>query len=142
MIICYTDYDFTFIDIVYFTKEPVIMEKLLSQEEIDSLVDALRAIKGYSDDEEISEDVLNSQVVLSQSEIDKLIESLNNGKKEIDELIDNKEFTVTYRYFINDKNITKLASTSYPVKYGKKADRYPINSTFKGWNKTKRRNRF
>ena len=56
------------------------MEKLLSQEEIDSLVDALRAIKGYSDDEEISEDVLNSQVVLSQSEIDKLIESLNNAK--------------------------------------------------------------
>ncbi|MCR5233298.1 MAG: hypothetical protein K6E53_05260 [Lachnospiraceae bacterium] len=56
------------------------MDKLLSQEEVDSLVDALRAIKGYSDDEVISEDVLNSQVVLSQGEIDKLIESLNNAK--------------------------------------------------------------
>ena len=56
------------------------MEKLLSQQEIDCLVDALRAIKGYSDDEEISEDVLNNQVVLSQGEIDKLIESLNNAK--------------------------------------------------------------
>ena len=56
------------------------MEKVLSQAEVDSLVDALRAIKGYSDDEVISEDVLNSQVVLSQSEIDKLIESLNNAK--------------------------------------------------------------
>ncbi|MCR5421697.1 MAG: hypothetical protein K6E98_11905 [Lachnospiraceae bacterium] len=56
------------------------MEKILSQNEVDSLVDALRAIRGYSDDEIISEDVLNNQAVLSQSEIDKLIESLNSAK--------------------------------------------------------------
>lgn len=56
------------------------MNHLLSQDEIDSLVDALKALKDYSDDSTIAEDMLNNQVVLTQSEIDKLIQSLSNVK--------------------------------------------------------------
>ena len=56
------------------------MDHLLSQEEIDSLVDALTALKEYSGDNAVTEDMLNNQVVLTQSEIDKLISSLSTVK--------------------------------------------------------------
>lgn len=56
------------------------MNHLLSQDEIDSLVDALKALKDYSDDSSAAEDMLNNQVVLTQAEIDKLIHSLSTVK--------------------------------------------------------------
>ncbi len=56
------------------------MKRVLSQEEIDSLIDALMALKEYSDVDTITEDMLSNQVVLTQGEIDKLIESLNTVK--------------------------------------------------------------
>ena len=56
------------------------MGKTLSQAEIDSLVDALNSLKNYADDNSISADILNNQVVLTQSEIDKLLESLGTFK--------------------------------------------------------------
>ncbi|MBR1861119.1 MAG: hypothetical protein IJ796_04580 [Lachnospiraceae bacterium] len=56
------------------------MSRMLSQTEIDSLVDALNSLKNYADDNAISADILHNQVVLTQSEIDKLISSLNNFK--------------------------------------------------------------
>lgn len=56
------------------------MNKMLSQQEIDSLVEALMALKDYADDNSISTDILNGQVVLTQPEIDKLINSLNTVK--------------------------------------------------------------
>lgn len=57
------------------------MNHLLSQDEIDSLVDALKALKEYADDNTVTEDMLNNQVVLTQSEIDKLIDSLSSVKE-------------------------------------------------------------
>ena len=56
------------------------MNNLLSQDEIDSLLEALRALKDYSDDGAITEDMLNNQAVLTQGEIDKLIHSLSTVK--------------------------------------------------------------
>ncbi len=56
------------------------MNKMLSQKEIDSLVEALMSLKDYADDNSISTDILNGQVVLTQPEIDKLINSLNTVK--------------------------------------------------------------
>ena len=56
------------------------MNKQLSQEEIDSIVEALEALKEYADDNSISTDLLNNQVVLSQGEIDNLIDALNGVK--------------------------------------------------------------
>ena len=56
------------------------MNNLLSQNEIDSLVDALKALKDYADDNTVTDDMLNNQVVLTQSEIDKLIYSLSSVK--------------------------------------------------------------
>ena len=56
------------------------MNKMLSQQEIDSIVEALVALKDYADNNTISTDLLNGQVVLTQTEIDKLITSLNTVK--------------------------------------------------------------
>ncbi|MBR5361324.1 MAG: hypothetical protein IK123_10585 [Lachnospiraceae bacterium] len=56
------------------------MNKMLSQQEIDSIVEALVALKDYADNNTISTDLLNGQVVLTQTEIDKLINSLNTVK--------------------------------------------------------------
>ena len=56
------------------------MNKILSQEEIDSIIDALMKLRDYSDVDTITEDMLRNQVVLTQGEIDKLIESLNTVK--------------------------------------------------------------
>jgi len=56
------------------------MGKMLSQTEIDALIEALSSLKDYADTEAISTDILNGQVVLTQTEIDKLINSLNTVK--------------------------------------------------------------
>ncbi len=56
------------------------MNKMLSQNEIDSIIEALTSLKDYADGETISTDILNGQVVLTQGEIDKLINSLNTVK--------------------------------------------------------------
>lgn len=56
------------------------MNKMLSQNEIDSIIDALKSLKDYADGEAISTDILNGQVVLTQKEIDKLIDSLSTVK--------------------------------------------------------------
>ena len=56
------------------------MNKMLSQNEIDSIIDALKSLKEYADGDAISTDILNGQVVLTQKEIDKLIDSLNTVK--------------------------------------------------------------
>ena len=56
------------------------IQKVLSQAEIDSLVEALNNLKDYGHDPEVSDDILNSQVVLSQRQIDQLIKSLNDAK--------------------------------------------------------------
>jgi flagellar motor switch protein FliM len=56
------------------------MNNLLSQNEIDSLVEALKALKDYADDSTVTADMLNNQVVLTQAEIDKLISSLSTVK--------------------------------------------------------------
>ena len=56
------------------------MNKMLSQQEIDSIVEALVALNDYADNNTISTDLLNGQVVLTQTEIDKLITSLNTVK--------------------------------------------------------------
>lgn len=56
------------------------MNNLLSQNEIDSLVDALKALKDYSGDSTVTDDMLNNQVVLTQGDIDKLIQSLSSVK--------------------------------------------------------------
>ena len=52
------------------------MQRTLSQEEIDSLIEALNTIKNYGDSDVISEDILKNQVVLTQPEIDALISHL------------------------------------------------------------------
>lgn len=57
------------------------MHNLLSQSEIDSLVDALKALKDYSDDNAATDDMLNNQIVLTQAEIDRLIHSLSTVKE-------------------------------------------------------------
>ncbi|MBR6302303.1 MAG: hypothetical protein IKR35_00465 [Lachnospiraceae bacterium] len=56
------------------------MGKLLSQSEIDSIVDALNTLRNYADDNAISADLLHNQVILTQGEIDKLISTLNTVK--------------------------------------------------------------
>jgi len=56
------------------------MSRLLTQQEIDELVDALTALRSYTDESSITDDILNNQVVLTQAEIDRLIESLNTVK--------------------------------------------------------------
>ena len=56
------------------------MNKMLSQPEIDALIEALTSLKDYADSDSISTDILNGQVVLTQGEIDKLINSLNTVK--------------------------------------------------------------
>ncbi len=56
------------------------MNKMLSQQEIDALIEALNNFREYSDAKTISTDILNGQVVLSQAEIDKLIASLSIAK--------------------------------------------------------------
>ena len=56
------------------------MSKMLSQKEIDSLIDALNSFRNYSDEATISTDILGGQVVLTQSEIDSLIASLTTAK--------------------------------------------------------------
>ncbi len=57
------------------------MERILSQKEIDTLIDALNTVKEYDQADQISGDILKNQVVLTQPEIDKLIESLNSSKE-------------------------------------------------------------
>ena len=56
------------------------MNRMLSQPEIDALIEALTSLKDYADSDSISTDILNGQVVLTQAEIDKLINSLNTVK--------------------------------------------------------------
>ncbi len=57
------------------------MNNVLSQKEIDALIEALNSFKKYDNSELMSGDLLKNQVVLTQSEIDKLIESLNQAQK-------------------------------------------------------------
>ncbi|MCR4617952.1 MAG: hypothetical protein K5669_07175 [Lachnospiraceae bacterium] len=56
------------------------MGKMLSQTEIDSIVEALNVLRDYADDNSISADLLHNQVILTQSEIDSLITTLNTVK--------------------------------------------------------------
>ena len=99
------------------------LQKILTQAEIDSIVDALNNLKDYGKDPEVSDDILANQVVLSQSEIDKLITSLNSAKgltepihreanvtltqKEIDSLID--ALNTVKQYDTNDAFAQEIA---------------------------------
>ena len=65
------------------------MGKMLSQTEIDALIEALTSLKDYADGEAISTDILKDMpiskpgftVALSQPEIDSLIDALNSIKE-------------------------------------------------------------
>ncbi|MCR4655893.1 MAG: hypothetical protein K5770_06655 [Lachnospiraceae bacterium] len=57
------------------------MDHILSQKEIDALIEALNTFKNYDNEDLMQGDLLKNQVVLTQSEIDALIESLNNAQK-------------------------------------------------------------
>ena len=59
------------------------MSRILTQQEIDVLVEALNSVRGYGDKDQISSDLLRDQVVLSQKEIDALIESLRSPEHSI-----------------------------------------------------------
>ncbi len=52
------------------------MQRVLSQKEIDNLVEALSTLKKYGNSRIIADDILNNQIVLTQSEIDSLITTL------------------------------------------------------------------
>ena len=56
------------------------MKQILSQKEIDALIEALNSFKNYDSLNQVSGDILKNQVVLTQPEIDSLIESLNNAQ--------------------------------------------------------------
>ena len=56
------------------------MSQILSQKEIDALIEALNTFKNYDNTNQFSGDILKNQVVLTQAEIDSLIESLNNAQ--------------------------------------------------------------
>ena len=58
------------------------MKRVLTQKEIDALIEALNTVKSYGYSEQASEDILKNQVVLSQAQIDELIESLTGGGKD------------------------------------------------------------
>ncbi|MCR4896786.1 MAG: hypothetical protein K5891_08450 [Lachnospiraceae bacterium] len=55
------------------------MHRILTQPEIDTLVDVLNTLKEYGNTDYVSDDILKSQIVLTQPEIDKLIDTLNNA---------------------------------------------------------------
>ena len=55
------------------------MHRMLTQPEIDTLVDVLNTLKDYGNTDYVSDDILKGQIVLSQPEIDKLIDTLNNA---------------------------------------------------------------
>ncbi len=57
------------------------MNHVLSQKEIDALIEALNTFKNYDNADLMQGDLLKNQVVLTQSEIDSLIESLNNAQQ-------------------------------------------------------------
>ncbi|MBQ7678828.1 MAG: hypothetical protein IJT34_03155 [Butyrivibrio sp.] len=58
------------------------MSRILSQKEIDALVEALHAVRNSGDTGQINDDRMNDQTVLSQSEIDALIETLRGSYAE------------------------------------------------------------
>lgn len=59
------------------------MKRVLSQPEIDALIEALNTVKSYGCSEQASVDILKNQVVLSQAQIDELIESLTNSQNPV-----------------------------------------------------------
>ena len=105
------------------------MQRTLSQEEIDSLIDALHTIRNYGDSDAISEDILQNQVVLTQPAIDSLILHLRGAKgsaediaepdvrvvlsqPEIDSLV---EALNTIRKYDEDQDFTKEMTTNQAV---------------------------
>ena len=56
------------------------MKNILSQKDIDALIEALNTVKNYDSLGQMSGDILKNQVVLTQAEIDSLIESLNSAQ--------------------------------------------------------------
>ncbi len=105
------------------------MQRTLSQNEIDSLIEALNTIKTYGDTGIVNEDILKNQVVLTQSQIDKLITRLRtegeNGflidepdvrvvltQPEIDSLV---EALNTIKKYDEDQDFTREMTTNQSV---------------------------
>ena len=111
------------------------MQRTLSQEEIDSLIEALNTIKNYGDSDVISEDILKNQVVLTQPEIDALISHLQGvssqtgaepdfrvvlSQPEIDSLV---EALNTIRKYDEDQDFTKEIANNQAILSQEEIDR-------------------
>ncbi len=111
------------------------MQRTLSQEEIDSLIEALNTIKSYGDSDVVSEDILKNQVVLTQPEIDSLIRHLRGAsagdgsepdfrvvlsQPEIDSLV---EALNTIRKYDEEQNFTQEIANNQAVLSQEEIDR-------------------
>ncbi len=67
--------------VLFYENQEITMNHILSQKEIDALIEALNTVKNYDSLNQMSGDLLKNQVVLTQPEIDSLIESLNTAQK-------------------------------------------------------------
>ena len=87
------------------------MSKMLTQDEIDILLNALNTLKTYADDDTISVELLHKQAVLTQFQIDELIDTLVNVKE-----VPSHKLTPDVNVVLSQKEIDNLIDALNTVK--------------------------